>query len=313
MNLRQIEVFQAVLQTGSMSAAGRLLCITPSAVSKAIAHTELQLGYRLFDRTPAGLTPTPEAQVLAVESGNIHRQLDALQRTARNLATTEQGEVRLAAIPSISHEFLPTLLFQHAQQHPQVGVEVRTIHQDQMTQALLTRGVDFGLGFFEHPHPQIHSELLVSGRLSMAVARAVWERAPRAASMAARLAQVPAIRLVGEDPMRRSIDDTALRLGSPGGPGIQVQTSRLALELVRLGMGWTVVDFLTATRLDPAQVVAVELSDLPPMSLYSYHADAHPPGLHATRMLAMLPGLLHAALLPTQMKNPPPQLRGRAF
>ena len=104
-----------------------------------------------------------------------------------------------------------------------------------MTQALLTRSVDFGLGFFEHPHPQVHSELLVSGRLSLAVARTVWDRAPRAAALAARLAQVPAIRLVGDDPMRQSIDSTAHRLGTPGGPGIQVQTSRLALELVRNG------------------------------------------------------------------------------
>jgi len=181
-------------------------------------------------------------------------------------------------------------------------VEVRTIHQDQMTQALLTRSVDFGLGFFEHPHPQVHSELLVSGRLSLAVARTLWDRAPRAASTAARLAQVPAIRLVGDDPMRQSIDHTADRLGTPSGPGIQVQTSRLALELVRLGMGWTVVDFLTAIRLDPSHVVAVELPDLPPMSLYSYHAGNHPPGLQATRMLAMLPALLHEVLSPRPRK-----------
>ena len=95
MNLRQLEVFQAVLQTGNMSAAARLLCITPSAVSKAVAHAELQLGYRLFNRTPTGLTPTPEAQVLATESTGIYRQLDALKRTARNLATSDSGEVRL--------------------------------------------------------------------------------------------------------------------------------------------------------------------------------------------------------------------------
>lgn len=107
-----------------------------------------------------------------------------------------------------------------------------------------------------------------------------------------------AARLVGDDPMRQSIDHTADRLGTPGGPGIQVQTSRLALEVVRLGMGWTVVDFLTSIRLDPAQMVAVELPDLPPMSLYNYHASTHPPGLQATRMLAMLPALLHEALSP---------------
>ncbi len=296
MNLRQLEVFQAVLQTGNMSSAARLLCVTPSAVSKAMAHTELQLGYRLFNRTPSGLTPTPEAQVLAAESHSIQRQLDALKRTARNLAARDGGEVRLAAIPSITHEFLPRLLQHHARLHPQVAVEVRSIHQDQMTQALITRGVDFGLGYYKHPHPQVGSDLLVSGRMYLAVAQPVWARAPRAATPAARLARVPVIRLVGDDPMRQSIDELAQRLGAPAGPGIQVQTSRLALELVRLGMGWTVVDFLTATRLDPAQTVTLELHELPPMSLYSYHARAHPPGLQATRMLAMLPGLLHEAL-----------------
>lgn len=152
MNLRQLEVFQAVLQTGNMSAAARLLCITPSAISKAVAHTELQLGYRLFNRSPAGLTPTPEAQVLATESTGIYRQLDALKRTARNLATSDSGDVRLGAIPSITHEFLPRLLQHHAEQHPQVGVEVRTIHQDQMTQALLTRSVTLP-GFLQAPPP----------------------------------------------------------------------------------------------------------------------------------------------------------------
>ena len=296
MNLRQLEVFQAVLQTGNMSAAARLLCITPSAVSKAIAHTELQLGYRLFLRTSSGLTPTPEAQVLATESTGIYRQLDALKRTARNLAASDSGDVRLAAIPSITHEFLPRLLHHHAAQHPQVGVEVRTIHQDQMTQALLTRSVDFGLGFYKHPHPQVASDLLVSGQLFLAVAASVWGQAPRTASPGARLAKVPVIRLVGDDPMRQSIDEIAHRLGSPAGPGIQVQTSRLALDLVRLGMGWTVVDFLTARGLDPAQMVTLELHELAPMSLYSYQARSSPPSLPATRMLAMLPVLLHQTL-----------------
>jgi len=59
-----------------------------------------------------------------------------------------------------------------------------------------------------------------------------------------------------------------------------------------------VVDFLTAKGLDPAQMVAQELHELAPMSLYSYHARAFPPGLQATRMLSMLPALLHEALQP---------------
>src|SRR6187401_1859434 len=78
MNLRQLEVFQAVMQTGNMSAAARLICITPSAVSKTIAHTELQLGYKLFTRGKGTLAPTPEAMVIYTESSEIHGKLDEL-------------------------------------------------------------------------------------------------------------------------------------------------------------------------------------------------------------------------------------------
>ena len=46
MHLRQSADLQDVQQTGNMSAASRLLGTTPSAVSKAVAHTELQLSYR---------------------------------------------------------------------------------------------------------------------------------------------------------------------------------------------------------------------------------------------------------------------------
>lgn len=298
MNLRQLEVFQAVMQTGNMSAAARLICITPSAVSKTIGHTELQLGYKLFTRNKGVLAPTPEAAVLFTESANIHRQLEQLRHIAVNLREVDQGQVRLAAIPSISHEFLPTVLAQHVARYPHVHLEVRTLHQDQMVNDLLNRSVDFALGFYPHPHPQVVSRLLISGRLHLAVTREIWLRAVRVkrADPISFMSSTPLIRLVGDDPMRRVIDELGQRLGVNMTSGIQVQTSRLALELVRLGLGWTVIDFLSASNLAPHSMVAVELHDLPVLPLYAYHAIATPPGRHAERMLAMLPGLLAQAI-----------------
>lgn len=298
MNLRQLEVFQAVMQAGNMSAAARLINITPSAVSKTIAHTELQLGYKLFMRSKGTLAPTPEAKVLFAESSQIHRQLDGLRQTALNLRHSDAGQVRLAAIPSVSHEFLPAVLQAHLARYPRVQVEVRTLHQDQMVPALLTRAVDFALGYYEHPHPQINSRMLVSGPLYVAVTREIWQRAVRVKrnNPIGFLAHTPMIRLAGDDPMCRSIDALAQQLGGSTESGITVQTSRLALELVKLGLGWTVIDFLTAHQLDPAAMVAVELQDLPPIPLHSYHASNAPPGQHALRLLALLPGLLDQAI-----------------
>lgn len=306
MNLRQLEVFQAVMQTGNMSAAARLVCITPSAVSKAISHTELQLGYKLFTRHKGTLAPTPEASVLFAESAAIHTRLAELRRIAQNLRQADAGLVRLAALPSISHDFLPQVLQQHAQRHPAVHVEVRTLNQDQMAQALLTRAADFALGFYPHAHPQLESRLLARGPLYVAVTREIWERATRVrrGNPLAFLANTPMIRLVGDDPMREPIDEVARRLGMNREATVQVQTSRLALELVRRGMGWTVIEFLTAANLSSQGEAALELQklhDLPAIPLYAYHAAAAPPGRHALRMLE----LLGAQLTPARARARP--------
>lgn len=298
MNLRQLEVFQSVMQAGNMSAAARLIHITPSAVSKTIAHTELQLGYKLFVRAKGALTPTPEARVLFEESTAIHRQLDDLKRIALNLRQSDGGQVRLAAIPSISHEFLPLVLEKHLARHPRVNVEVRTLHQDQMVEALLNRGVDFALGYYGHPHPLLTSQVLVSGPLYLAVKSDIWERAVRARRQnpMSFLTSMPLVRLVGEDPMCQSIDALAKHLGHTASAGVQVHTSRLALELVKRGMGWTVVDFLTASNLDPAVITAVPLHEFAQVPLHLYFASSTPPGQAARRMLDMLPDLLHAMM-----------------
>ena len=50
MRLRHIEVFNAVMQTGSVSAAARLINVTQPAVSRTLQHAELQMGFALFQR-----------------------------------------------------------------------------------------------------------------------------------------------------------------------------------------------------------------------------------------------------------------------
>ena len=294
MNLRQLEVFQAVLQTGSMSAAARLLCITPSAVSKAVAHTELQLGYRLFNRT-GGPHATQRPRCWPWSPGSIYRQLDALQRTARNLPPPNWAMCDWR--PSLHHaRVLPTCCTSMRCSTPgRCGSAHHSPGPDDAGLAHAQCG--FWSGLFEHPHPQVHSELLVSGRLSLAVARTVWDRAPRAAAPAARLAQVPAIRLVGTThapvhrqhrtppghPRRARHPGADLAAGAGAGAAGHGLDGGGLPHRHSPGPG----PHRGGGTARPAAHVALQL-----------HASQHPPGLHATRMLAMLPALLHQALSP---------------
>ena len=62
MNLRQIEVFRAVMITGSVSGAARLLHVSIPAVSRLLSHTETRLGFLLFERVKGRLHATAEAK-----------------------------------------------------------------------------------------------------------------------------------------------------------------------------------------------------------------------------------------------------------
>ncbi|CAJ3076526.1 LysR family transcriptional regulator [Burkholderia pseudomallei] len=61
LNLRQIEVFRAIMLTGSISGAAKLLHVSQPAVSRLISYAEQRLGLALFERIKGRLYPTPEA------------------------------------------------------------------------------------------------------------------------------------------------------------------------------------------------------------------------------------------------------------
>ena len=70
MRLRHIEIFQAIRQTGSISAAAQLLHVSQPAVSKVLQHAEQQLGFPLFLRVRGGIRePMGLAEAVAAQRG----------------------------------------------------------------------------------------------------------------------------------------------------------------------------------------------------------------------------------------------------
>ena len=81
-NLRGLEAFATVGETGSLRAAAARLNLTPSAVSRRIAALEHDLGLRLLRRTPQGVALTDDGR--ALHQGAV-RAFRALARQASEL------------------------------------------------------------------------------------------------------------------------------------------------------------------------------------------------------------------------------------
>ncbi|QPC85853.1 LysR family transcriptional regulator [Mesorhizobium sp. NBSH29] len=119
----EIEVFLRVVELGSLSAAGRALRLTPSAVSKLVTRLEDRLGTVLLRRTTRKLQVTAEGAAFYEKGLQILADLDEAEREASRGAAP-RGRLRVNSfVPFGQHVLIPLIpAFQVA--HPEVQVDL---------------------------------------------------------------------------------------------------------------------------------------------------------------------------------------------
>ena len=122
MNLREVEVFQAVMTSGTASRAAELLGISQPAVSKAIQSLEAKVGFDVFDRVRGRLVPTAEGQLLFREVEAAFIGLVRLKSAAARINDFGSGDLRVACLSAFSLNLLPDVLRRFHQAHPKVAI-----------------------------------------------------------------------------------------------------------------------------------------------------------------------------------------------
>ena len=86
LNIRHLRAVAAVVETGSISAAARVVNLTQPAITQGIAKLERQIGLPLFERRPGGMTPTTAANLLAPRVTAAIRLMDSRHATAAQIS-----------------------------------------------------------------------------------------------------------------------------------------------------------------------------------------------------------------------------------
>jgi DNA-binding transcriptional LysR family regulator len=262
MRLRHIEVFNAVMLTGSVSAAARLINVTQPAVSRILAHAELQLGFALFQRTKGRLVPTSEAQTLYPHIERLFQQLDEVQRLASSLKQGQrEDELHLLTVLALSYEIIPRALKSFRVQHPQVRVTVDALHSPQIISALVLQEADLGLVFSSVAHPSLEQQSLAQGRMMCIAPKGLLSSAvvKKGAVALQDLADQPVIGLDVRDPVGTHLSHACREAGVGLQSVVTVQTYHAALALAHHGIGIALVDSCTAVSADASKVLVLPL------------------------------------------------------
>src|SRR5215470_6395260 len=127
LRLRDLHLFFAVVQHGSMAKAASHLGITQPTVSEVIGDLEHTLGVRLFDRGPRGVELTTYGNALLTRARAAFDELRQATRDIEFLADPSSGEVRIGCAESASATILPSIISEFCATHPNVALRVTAV------------------------------------------------------------------------------------------------------------------------------------------------------------------------------------------
>lgn len=289
MNLRQIEAFRAVMVTGSATAAAKVLFISQPAVSRLITDLEYQTKLTLFIRKPNRLEPTPEAHTLYREVARAFIGLDQIQRLAEAIANKQQGSLRIVAMPVCIDSFMPPLIAEFLQTHPNVSIELESAPRVHALDLVRTQRLDLAIVSLSKREDVGLEVQTFCQQQAVCVLPAEHPLSTKAQIDIKDLHQQPFITLSSGSPFRSRFDELFAREKVNCAVAIETRNQKTIYDLVKRGAGVAILDpFVTDSQ--DAEVV---IRPFVPTVSWEYavvQSSATPPSLITQAFIELLMG-----------------------
>lgn len=122
--LREIETFVQIAQRGSLSAAGRVLDLSPAMVGRRLDALEARLGVRLVTRSTRRLTLTTEGNAFLEDCQRILEELASAEAAVSSGSTRASGHLRITAPAGFGRRHVAPALSSFLAAHPDLTISL---------------------------------------------------------------------------------------------------------------------------------------------------------------------------------------------
>src|SRR5437762_461016 len=145
MDLRQLEILQAIAETGSFTACGRKLHVSQSAISRQVLLLEEELGEPLFLRVGRQVRMTQAAETLVQLGQRVFQDVRETIGAITDRTRTLRGTLRLSGGMTVCLYVFPPLLKHLKRMHPQLDVRLTAATADRSVREIRAGRADIGL------------------------------------------------------------------------------------------------------------------------------------------------------------------------
>lgn len=177
MDLRQLEMFTVVAQTGGFTRASENLHVSHSAISRQIKLLEEEIGGPLFTRGNKKVCLTAGGRALLPYADAIFAQLAEASQRVSEIARGPAKRLSIGTGTTMINTFLPSVLQEFKATHPTVEVCIKTAHTSTVLEDI--RGGDIDIGIVSLPvdgrgvtvDRLYREEIVIGARSARAIAR----------------------------------------------------------------------------------------------------------------------------------------------
>lgn len=252
MDIKQLQALLAVVETGSVTRAALLLHIVQPAVTRHVRTLERDLGVDLFERTQHGMIPTNAGTALV---GHARRVIDELDRARSSVQESNDkivGSVRIGILDSITDILAEELVSEVMRKYPDIRLHISSAFAGNLRKWLYDGDLDVSVLFGE-----LDPSLV---RVQPVATEQMWVMAPKGVGLVSEtpvnfweIANHPLIVPARGHALRALIDQVAARAGVQPKISVQINASRVAMQLAAKGHGWTVLPAVCAANLELAE------------------------------------------------------------
>jgi DNA-binding transcriptional LysR family regulator len=301
--IKQLEVFLAVMSAGSITAAARLLERSQSQVTRLIQELEASLGFALFDRNGPRITPTPKAIAFHSEAERFLTGIGQLKERAKRILTEDPPPIEVAAIPAFASGLVPLALAGMREDVLPRDIHLRSISAEAAVQSVLSRAADFCVASLpvEHPGLEVH------GIFQSPCVAAVASNDPLAAKELISMGDLAGrclITMANPFRLRRRVNQALEAANVRPSRIADTNVALTALQLASTGFGIAIVEPATAygAQVENVQIRPLDM-DIP--FLWGIFSAASKPLSDGARELIQLIIRISAARLPGFIAHDP--------
>ena len=159
--LKQLRYFVSVAEHQSIAAAARSLHISQPAITHAIGLLEDHFELQLFLRHHAqGVSLTTAGQDLLVRATSLLAHAHELEINVKELGQGLHGRLKIGCFYTLAPMYMPPLITQFLQLHPQVDLRLYEANQDELNQGLHTGQFDLAFMYTLALGPDLAAQVL---------------------------------------------------------------------------------------------------------------------------------------------------------